>query len=127
VRYTHEVPDRAYTGEVRRVVHGMRDRGFALVAWKNLWDDPSYKGINSRWLDPQTGQRFEVQFHTPSTFYVKNELTHEIYERLRQPGTTDVEARAIDEIRVAISSRIPIPDHAARLRYETIFEEHPDG
>ena len=33
---------------------------------KNLWAKEQYKGINSQWRRPETGLRFEVQFHTPA-------------------------------------------------------------
>ena len=38
-----------------------------------------YKGINSQWIDPESGQRFEVQFHTRISFEAK-QLTHDAYE-----------------------------------------------
>ena len=41
-----------------------------------------YKGINSQWIEPDTGQRFEVQFHTGISFEAK-QLTHTAYEQLR--------------------------------------------
>ena len=41
-----------------------------------------YKGINSQWIEPDSGQRFEVQFHTRISFEAK-QLTHPAYERLR--------------------------------------------
>ena len=37
------------------------------------------KGINSQWIDPDSGQRFEVQFHTRISFEAK-QLTHSAYE-----------------------------------------------
>ena len=43
-----------------------------------------YKGINTRWVT-QEGQRFEVQFHTSESFHAKQNVTHDAYERLRNP------------------------------------------
>ena len=48
------------------------------------WSDDKYKGINSQWIEPDSGQRFEVQFHTRISFEAK-QLTHHAYERLRTP------------------------------------------
>ena len=58
-----------------------------MIYSKNHWrDDPEYKGINTRWVTPE-GQRYEVQFHTAESFHAKQQVTHEAYERLRNPLT----------------------------------------
>jgi hypothetical protein len=54
---------------------------------RNSWANEEYKGINSRWRVPNTGQLFEVQFHTQVSFEAKEE-THWAYEKLRDPATT---------------------------------------
>ena len=41
-----------------------------------------YKGINTRWREPNSGVIFEVQFHTQASLEAK-ELTHGAYERIR--------------------------------------------
>ena len=46
----------------------------------------TYKGINSQWRRPETGLRFEVQFHTEESLEAK-ELTHGAYERIRGSAT----------------------------------------
>ena len=65
----------------------MKSEGFELVKLKNLWAEDQYKGINSQWRRPETGLRFEVQFHTPESLEAK-ELTHKAYERHPQPMFT---------------------------------------
>ena len=45
---------------------GSRSEGFELIKLKNLWAKEQYKGINSQWRVPETGLRFEMQFHTPA-------------------------------------------------------------
>ena len=60
----------------------LKDQGFELEKLKNSWSEEQYKGINSQWIDPDSGQRFEVQFHTRISFEAK-QLTHDAYERLR--------------------------------------------
>ena len=43
--------------------------GYQMIFRANRWvDDPEYRGMNSRWLTPD-GDRFELQFHTPESFY----------------------------------------------------------
>jgi hypothetical protein len=45
----------------------VKAEGFELVKLKNLWTADRYKGINSQWRRPDTGTRFEMQFHTPES------------------------------------------------------------
>lgn len=118
IRYTQEIPDRAYTAEVDRTVNALSERGYALVKWRNSWDGQVYRGINSQWRDPRSGYLFELQFHTPTSFYVKDKLTHKLYERSRDARTTEAERRAIDAISSEVVGRIPVPPGAAALRYE---------
>ena len=72
----------AYTDGVRADVERLKAEGFELIKLKNLWAGDQYKGINSQWRRPETGLRFEVQFHTPESLEAK-ELTHKAYERIR--------------------------------------------
>jgi hypothetical protein len=80
----------------------------------NYWADPEYKGINTRWIT-QPGQRFEVQFHTPESFHAKQHVTHEAYERLRNPQTTADERRELEDYECEVSSHLPVPDGAAEI------------
>ncbi|MBU2668858.1 hypothetical protein KOI35_35645 [Actinoplanes bogorensis] len=82
LRYTIEFNHFVYVGGVKAAVGLLKADGFQLVKWKNTWVPPkgmNYKGINSTWRDPQTGQLFEVQFHTPDSFWV-NKAEHIYYE-----------------------------------------------
>ena len=71
-----------YADGVRTDVERLKAEGFELIKLKNLWTDDQYKGINSQWRRPETGLRFEMQFHTPESLEAK-ELTHKAYETLR--------------------------------------------
>jgi hypothetical protein len=82
VRFTFEYSESHYTGGVLADVERLRGAGYELLKLKNLWAKDQYKGINSQWLRPETGLRFEVQFHTSESREAK-ELTHKAYERLR--------------------------------------------
>jgi hypothetical protein len=117
LRYTHEIPDETYPQAIDRTVHGLWDRGYELIRWRNAWDGYNYKGINSQWRHPGTGQLFEVQFHTPTSFFV-NGLTHALYERDRDPTTTMKEQHVIVGIVHKIVVQVPVPPGAAGLRYE---------
>ena len=88
--------------------------GHEMYQSTNYWADPEYKGINTRWVTQQ-GQRFEVQFHTPESFDAKQYVTHEAYERLRRPQSTDEERRELEDFQRQVSSHIQVPDGAADI------------
>lgn len=81
---------------------------------RNSWTTNQYRGINSQWREPETGQRFEVQFHTQASLDAK-QLTHPAYERLRNSLTSPAEQRQIEEYQRKVGSCVPAPDGAAEI------------
>ena len=72
-----------------------------------------YKGINSQWIEPDSGQRFEVQFHTRISFEAK-QLTHDAYERLRTHQVDKFEELVLEAFPAERSSaEVPIPPGAS--------------
>lgn len=108
VRYTVEMPAESYGQGAQRVFDHLAEQGYEpWVEPKNTWGGEKYKGINSFWHDPRTGQVFEVQVHTPESFAAKMD-THEIYERQR---TTEdpAEAARLQEQQNEIFRQVPVP------------------
>ena len=64
VRFTFTYGPQRYAEGTLSDVERLKSEGFELVKLKNLWTDDQYKGINSQWRRPETGLRFEIQFHT---------------------------------------------------------------
>jgi hypothetical protein len=114
VRYTLQYDDTEYVNEVYSDIGRMKDHGLELTRLKNLWDDAEYKGINSQWLDRETGQAFEMQFHTPASFEAK-QITHKAYERIRNPLTSKEESGELRDYQREVSSKIPIPMGAPEI------------
>jgi hypothetical protein len=111
VRYTLQYAEPEYASGVLADIACMKDQGFELTRLKNLWGDTEYKGINSQWRDSETGQAFEMQFHTQESFEAK-QITHKAYERIRNPQTTKRESRELSDYQCEVTSRIPIPNGA---------------
>jgi hypothetical protein len=88
--------------------------GHQMYQSTNYWTDPEYKGINTRCVTPQ-GQRFEVQFHTPESFHAKHYVTHEAYERLRNPNIADEERSELEDFQREVSSHIQVPEGAVDI------------
>jgi hypothetical protein len=114
VRYTLQYDEADYTEGVQADVGWLKGQGFDLVRLKNFWNDAEYKGINSQWHDGETGQTFEMQFHTPASFAAK-QITHKAYERIRNPQTTKDESRELHDYQREVSSRFPIPIGAPEI------------
>jgi hypothetical protein len=114
VRYTIQMSAGNYTNEVTQAVRSLQDSGYQVFKWKNTWTSPGYKGINSFWRDPATGQTFEVQFHTPQSFDAKM-VTHDLYEQSRVPGVDQAARNALDAQQNAIFGAVPQPPGASGL------------
>ena len=112
IRYTFCYRDADYTQGVWSDLGRLKAQGFELQKLKNSWSGDQYKGINSRWVEPDSGQRFEVQFHTRGSFEAK-QLTHTAYERLRTQQTDEFEKMVLKAFQRKVSAEIPIPPYAA--------------
>ena len=115
VRFTLAYSDAHYTKGVLADVDRLKAEGFELVKLKNLWAKDQYKGINSQWCSPETGLRFEVQFHTWESLEAK-ELTHKAYERLRDPLTTKNEENELEEYQRRVNGILKPPLDVFKIR-----------
>ena len=115
IRYTFQYEEARYTQGVRADIARLQDRGFRLNTLKNYWSDDQYKGINSQWIEPVSGQRFEVQFHTRISFEAK-EITHGAYERLRSGQKPDeFEQMVLEAFQKKVTAEVPVPSRAADI------------
>ncbi len=111
IRYTFQYREGRYTHSVRADIARMQDQGLELDKLKNSWSDEQYKGINSQWIEPDTGQRFEVQFHTRISFEAK-QLTHGAYERLRTRQADKFEQMVLEAFQKKVTAEVPVPPGA---------------
>ncbi|MEO3751586.1 hypothetical protein [Streptomyces sp. B6B3] len=125
-RYTVEIPARNYTEGVQQAVNDLQARGFENVTFKNTWDSPGYKGINSTWCDPVSGQIFEVQFHTPESFAAKMD-THGLYETQRLPGVSPDEVARLQAQQDQIFNDVPVPGDAGDIHIGPAPDRPPPG
>jgi hypothetical protein len=111
IRYTFQYQEARYTQSILTDIVHLKDQGFKLDKLKNSWSDDQYKGINSQWIEPDTGQRFEVQFHTRISFEAK-QLTHSAYERLRTGQPDKFEQMVLEAFQKKVFAEVPIPSGA---------------
>jgi hypothetical protein len=113
LRYTFQYESTRYTQDARGDIARVKEHGFELIRLKNYWSGEQYKGINSQWMDPDSGQRFEVQFHTRTSFEGK-QLTHGAYERLR--GLIGAqEEEELETLQRELAESIPVPPGAGEI------------
>jgi hypothetical protein len=111
IRYTFVFEDRFYSAGVRDAENRMTDKGYKLIWRKPSWSGAEYKGINSQWRDVDSGQLFEVQFHTPASWYAKQH-THDSYEKIENPATRPEERARLRAYQREVAASVAIPPGA---------------
>jgi hypothetical protein len=115
VRYTVHYSDDKFGPDAQRVVDSLRADGNTVTV-KNTWPPElgsAYKGMNASVQQPD-GFRYEVQFHTPNSQAVKNQM-HTIYERQRtSPPGSDAYKQAEAEM-IELSKTLAMPTGAAEV------------
>ena len=108
LRFTLYYPDEQYTDGVLADTDRMLAHGFERIDSRNTWASDLYRGINTRWREPNTDLMFEVQFHTEASYEAK-QLTHAAYERLRDPTTTRAERRELEALQRDVTGCVDMP------------------
>ncbi len=114
IRYTFQYREARYTQGVWTDLERLEEKGFELHTLKNSWSHDQYKGINTQWIEPDTGQRFEVQFHTRVSFEAK-QLTHDAYERLRTKQADKFEQMVLEAFQAKVTAEVPVPPGATDI------------
>jgi hypothetical protein len=114
IRYTFIFDDDHYAHGVEEASASLKGNGYELVKLRNYWDGAEYKGVNSRWRDPESDQLFEVQFHTLESWDAKQK-THNAYEKVEDSNTSVGEVARLREYQAELSRGIPLPDGWARI------------
>jgi len=116
IRYTFIFPAEEYVSGVADVALKLKDAGYDLRLRKPSWDADDYRGVNTRWWDPEGNVLFEVQFHTPESWEAK-QRTHDIYEKLCDTRITAAERKQLEEEQGRIVASIPVPFSADNITY----------
>lgn len=109
LRYTMVSGADDLAGNAASTLRTLQDKGYEVVKVKNTFlPDAPYKGLNTQLRSPD-GQLFELQFHTPQSFDVKQNLTHKLYEEFRVLAEGDPRRAEIAGKLIDISRAIPEP------------------
>ena len=120
-RYTMLFDDAAYTSKVQNVIKDMEAGGFKFSKVKNTWDSKYYKGINCNVTAPD-GRVFELQFHTPSSFDIKMNVSHPLYEKVRRLSTTEAQKKILNKQMTDAWNRVPLPKNVMDIKYVDLIQ-----
>ena len=121
IRYTFIFDPSSYVAGVRDTQKKLAEEGYRLRLLKPSWDDPDYKGINSRWRDPESGLLFEIQFHTRESWEAK-QATHDIYETMSDPRTIPDQCSRLAAEQRKITAGITVPKSVTEISYYSARE-----
>lgn len=126
VRYTFVIPDEVYIEKIDLCLHKMEELGYQVIDLKNKWKSVEYKGINVRLVSKNNDDIFEIQFHTPLAYRIKEgddsktkeNSTRTLYQVSRDknaPGWLRLKA---DKLRIYLQTFIKVPEGAIDYMYD---------
>jgi hypothetical protein len=108
IRYTMVADPKDYAATIRNVVSDLERDGYQVIKQKNYWQAGNgYKGFNTSILDPN-GFKFELQFHTPKSYDVKDP-SHELYEESRKQGVDEAKRDKLVKESRALWDKVETP------------------
>ncbi|WP_428942801.1 XopAD/skwp family type III secretion system effector [Xanthomonas oryzae] len=112
LRYSVVLEPQGFTAGLRAVLAALDDQGHARVKLTNQFTEypPSFKAINLTLRSPE-GALWEIQFHTPETFALK-ERFHDLYKRthaLALGGASRAEQRKLQAPALEAFKRVASP------------------
>ena len=118
LRYTYLIGDADYTAGTKQIIDTLLAAGYQLVTFKNYWanETTDYEGINT-WFRTPEGVIFELQFHTPVSYDVKDK-GHVYYEIMRDEHSTPEEKAEAERKEKELFALIPFPEGVKTIQYE---------
>jgi len=108
IRYTGVFASEVYSAQVAAVVAQMEAEGYKVLLTKNKWGDNGYRGLHYIFRSP-TKHKFELQFHTKKSIFVKEEFSHPLYEEMRSVLTSEARISEIEKILLKEWSKVTPP------------------
>ncbi|HHV98592.1 MAG TPA: hypothetical protein GXX36_03305 [Clostridiaceae bacterium] len=117
VRYTDIIDKQNFTSHYFSVIDSLKRNGYKVKRVKNTWTNKrsAYKGVNVV-LEAPNGQMFELQFHTPESFDVKQNKMHKLYEEHRKNTTSENRKLELENEMFEISKALEMPAGIERIK-----------
>lgn len=104
LRFTFVSEPESYWSSVQTISEALERAGYRAIKWGDNWATALSKDLNSAWLSPQGG-RFELQFHTPESWYRKTIAgpdglppSHKVYETFRDLEAGDARRAELERV-----------------------------
>ena len=118
LRYTYTADANEMTGKTLSAIDTYKNMGYNTVEVKNYWlnDQDPYNGINTI-INAPVGQKFELQYHTPESFELKNGKLHKLYEKQRLiKDTSSKEYMKLTDEMFKISDKLTVPIRISEVK-----------
>lgn len=117
LRYTYTASGDELTDKTLKSIDNFTKKGYNTSEVKNYWldDNNPYKGVNTV-IRNTDGQAFEVQYHTPESFALKNGEMHKLYEEWRLLDKSNPKANVIQLEMKKLSDSMAPPKNIERVK-----------
>jgi len=118
LRYTIVVDDGVYVEKIDEYLRRIEDMGYKVLELKNMWGNEFYQGINVFFADEQ-GFKFEIQFHTPNGYAIKEGKLRDVYTIIRDDNSPFDLVEKCNAIRKYYQAQVRIPNGAIDYQYKS--------
>ena len=117
LRYTFTAPGEELAKKTLQSIDAFAGKGYNTTEIKNTWAArrPPYRGVNTSIKSPG-GQIFEMQYHTPESFDLKQNYLHDLYERWQALDHSSPEAMDLYDKMAEASAKLTPPPGIERVR-----------
>lgn len=117
LRYTIIIDDILYKEKMEEYIQKIEEMGNQVIKFKNAWGNEYYQGLNVSFI-AQDGFKFEVQFHTPNSYSIKEGKLRDVYNIIRDPESSPDLIKKCNEIRRYYQKQVKVPAGMIGYSYE---------
>lgn len=122
LRYTIIIDDSVYIEKLDEYLRKIENMGYNVIKFKNAWGNEFYQGINVVFCD-EHGFKFEIQFHTPNGYAIKEGKLRNVYNIIRDLHSPKDLVEKCNAIRRFYQAQVRIPDGAMAYEYHGISKK----
>lgn len=117
VRYTIIIEDDIYVEKVDDYLHKLEEMGYQNIVVKNNWGTLKCQGINTKITTKDGKNVFEIQFHTPFGYQIKEMCTRDLYKIFRDHSApADLKTKVV-KLRKLLQSGVKAPENALEYNF----------
>lgn len=118
IRYTFQSSSNDLTEKYFQINAALSEMGYKQIKCKNSWLKPEepYNGVNCNY-QALNGQKFEIQYHTPESFELKNGELHKLYEEQRViEDKKSVRYLELEDKMFELSDKLEVPKDIEKVK-----------